>query len=269
MSQPRIVLFALTGFGNTVLPALCAAGFRPERLVTRVETGPFPYYDEKPLPDLARDLGVPCSFGAEGEAQVAADPPEVLLCATYHRLLPVSLLGKARWAVNLHPSLLPRYRGANPFYWVIRNGETETGVTAHLMSADADAGDILRQEKIPISETETQGSLRRRLADLAARVAVHTLRDIRDGAVTLTPQDEAGARAYGRPGDAERIVDPSWSVADARRAIRALAPFPGLVTEAGTVTGIASSAEATEGRETGLHRLDFADGEVVVRLRHG
>jgi UDP-4-amino-4-deoxy-L-arabinose formyltransferase/UDP-glucuronic acid dehydrogenase (UDP-4-keto-hexauronic acid decarboxylating) len=269
MNSPRIVLFALTGFGNTVLSALCAAGFKPEMLVTRPEKGPFPHYPERPLTELAGDFGVPCWFGAEGEAQVAAAPPDVLLCATYHRLLEPALLGRTRWAINLHPSLLPRYRGANPFYWVIRNGETETGVTAHLMSAAADAGDILRQDRLALSDTETQGTLRRRLAVLAATVAVETLRAVGDGTVCRMAQDEMAASAFPRPGEAERRLDPAWTVAEAERAIRALAPFPGAMADGGIIIEVIDpgrSADTSGALANGLLRLRFRDGYLVVRV---
>ncbi len=270
MKQPRIALFALTGFGNTVLPALCAEGFKPERLVTRAETGPFPYYDERPLTELAHELGVPCSFGTEGEERVAADPPDIVLCATYHRMLGASLLGKVRWAINLHPSLLPRYRGANPSYWVIRNGETETGVTAHLMSAAADAGDIVWQQKLALSEMETQGSLRRRLAELAARAAVDTLRAIRAATVSRTPQDDGQSSTFGRPSDADRTLNPSWTMAEGARAIRALSPFPGARADGNRIVAqVVGPVETrmSESLEPGLRSLSFRDGKLMVRLR--
>jgi UDP-4-amino-4-deoxy-L-arabinose formyltransferase / UDP-glucuronic acid dehydrogenase (UDP-4-keto-hexauronic acid decarboxylating) len=272
MIPPRIALFALTGFGNTVLPALCAAGLKPELLVTRAEEGPFPYYDEEPLTAVAKRMAVPCFFGAEGEEKVAASPPDFVLCATYHRLLRAPILRAVRWPINLHPSLLPRYRGPNPFYWVIRDGEASTGVTAHLMTAAADAGDIVMQEELEISKTETQGSLRKRLAELAARVAVETLRSIRDGSVTLTPQDETRATVFGRPDEAARVFNRDWCAATAERTVRALAPFPGLITEFGIVSTIVQHASPSADLvrpEDGFCRLRVADGELIGRLQLG
>jgi methionyl-tRNA formyltransferase len=270
MTSPRIALFALTGFGNTVLPALCATGLKPELLVTRAEAGPYPYYEEEPLTAVAERLGVPYLFGAEGEENVAANPPDIVLCATYHRLLRAPILRGVRWPINLHPSLLPRYRGPNPFYWVIRNREKQTGVTAHLMTDAADAGPILRREAIDISATETQGSLRHRLAALAAKVAVHTVRDLQSGTATPTPQNEADKTAFDRPGTADRTLDDTWGVDEVESAARALSPFPGLITDAGIVTelvGPAGSAERPESLEMGLYRLRLRDGDLIVRLR--
>lgn len=273
MTTPRIVLFALTGFGNAVLPALCAEGLKPELLVTRAETGPYPYYDEKSLTDVADRLHVPYLFGAEGEQKVVADLPDIVLCATYHRMLRAPILQGVRWPINLHPSLLPRYRGPNPFYWVIRNREKQTGVTAHMMTDAADAGPILRRESIDMSETETQGSLRHRLAALAAKVAVHTVRDLQSGAATPTLQNEADTTAFGRPGAADRTLDSTWGVDEAERAIRALSPFPGLITDAGIVTNVVRREQASEAPfgvallAGGLCRLRLLDGDLIGHLR--
>lgn len=272
MTPPRIALFALTGFGNTVLPALCAAGLKPELLVTRPEPGPYPYYREEPLVELAGRLHVAHAFGAEGERKVEADPPDIILCATYHRVLRGAVVDKARWAINLHPSLLPRYRGPNPFYWVIRNREPITGVTAHLMMATVDAGPIVAQRSIDLAPQETQGSLRRRLAAVAAALAVDTIRLVRNGAVELTEQDETKATAFDRPSDADRTLHAGLSVEEAERVYRAALPYPGAAVDSRTVREVVRREPASAGASSPTHieadlwRLHFVDGDLVVRL---
>ena len=273
MKTPRITLFALTGFGNPVLSALCANGLKPNLLVTRAEPGPFPYYDEVPLVELAAELSVSCLMDAEGEQRVLADPPDVLLCATYHRMLRAPMLKGVARAINLHPSLLPHYRGPNPFYWVIRNGETATGLTAHVMTGDADAGPIIWSESIAISPDETQGSLRRRLAALAAKAALAVLRDIQDRKIVPIAQDEGQATSFGRPQESDRTFDPNWTVEQAGRLIRALAPFPGVAIGQRIACGVLAREPASPvppgtviAEENRTCRLRVADGDIIVQL---
>ena len=273
MTPPRIALFALTGFGNTVLSSLCAEGLKPQLLITRAESGPFPYYDESPLIELAQRLHVPYLYGAEGEEKVAAEPPDIALCATYHRMLRAPLLANVRWAINLHPSLLPKYRGPNPFYWVLRNQERQTGVTAHMMTEAADAGPILLQESILISPTETQGSLRQRLASVAAAIGIETIRRVQNGTISPMTQDKSKATSFDRPTDADRRLPIDWDVDQSDRLIRALAPFPGAIIDAGIVSGVVQRESASTGPPgsavplgQGLYRLRLCDGDLVVRL---
>jgi methionyl-tRNA formyltransferase len=270
---PRIALFALTGVGNVVLTALCAAGLKPQVLVTRKEAGPYPYYDEQPLCELAQHLRVPWLADVEGEYRVAADGADILLCATYHRILRSTLLQRVAWAVNLHPSLLPRYRGPNPFHWVIRNGEARTGVTAHLMTDLADAGPIVWSEIIIVAPDETQGSLRRRLAAIAGRGAVATLRAICVGTIARVSQDGVHATSFGRPPEADRVLRAEWTVAEADRRIRAFAPFPGVLIGRHIAVGVIACVAASPAppgtvifQGADMCRVRLADGDIVARL---
>lgn len=192
----RIALFALTGFGNVVLPALCLAGRKPQILITRTETGPFPYYPIPHVSEVAAKYAVPCAVDGGGED--GAFGCDLILAATYHRVLPMTLCRSAKYAVNLHPSLLPRYRGPTPFYWVLRNGERETGITAHELSDQADAGDIFGQWRLLILPQEDEASLRKRLAELAARAAVEIVDQVARGDLMRTPQDERQATYFPR-----------------------------------------------------------------------
>ncbi len=272
-AHPTIALFALTGFGNAVLPALCAAGLPPAFVVTRLEPAPYPHYPEEPLPDLASRLGVPCLADEDGEQRLDRTPTDLLLVATYHRVLKSSLLAKVGWAVNLHPSLLPVGRGPNPFYWAIRNAEAVTGITAHLMTGKPDAGPMLWSEKISIPETETQGSLRRRLASVAARGAVAVVKALASGTAQVEPQDEAKATGFLRPHSDERVIRPEWMVGETARRVRAWSPSPGMIAGDRTVIGLAGVAEASPvppgtivSTEAGLCRMRLADGDIVLIL---
>lgn len=227
----KLALFALTGMGNTVLRALCHAGHVPVLLVTRREEGPFPYYQERPVADEAAALGIPCLFGAEGENRFAEVGADVLMAATYHRIIPPHLLARARYGLNVHPSLLPRYRGPNPFFWVIKQGENTTGVTVHRLSEEVDGGEIYWQEATPLLAHETQGLLRQRLAHLAGRGAVAVMETIREGRLQGWPQDPTAASAFPRPKAVglEEILALNATLESVRHHILALLPYPGVV----------------------------------------
>lgn len=118
--------------------------------------------------------------------------PDLIVVAAYGKLLPPAMLALPRLGcVNVHASLLPRYRGAAPIQWAIANGEKVTGITIMQMDEGLDTGDIIAQEELAIGETETAESLHDRLAESGARLLVRTLPSIADGTATLTPQDEA------------------------------------------------------------------------------
>jgi methionyl-tRNA formyltransferase len=226
-AKPSIAVCALTGFGNAVLRALAKAGHTPRFVVTRPEGGFYPYYDETDLTADANKLGIDCHFDRDGEARIVADKPDLVLVATYHRILGPRIRQAPRRIVNLHPSLLPRDRGPNPFFWVLRNGEKRTGLTAHQLTGDVDAGEIYWQRAFDIAPGETQGSLRRRLAALAGKAAVDVVKRFATGKLAGKAQDESKATAKGRPTDLDRTISADQTVEEALRIARATAPYPG------------------------------------------
>lgn len=230
----KIGLFALTGFGNAVLRALIQAGFKPSLVVTRKEKGPHPYYPEKDLGEEALENQIPVYYGAEGEVSAANEKLDVILTATYHRILKPDLVRTANYAFNIHPSLLPAYRGASPIFWALRNGETATGVTIHFLTSKVDEGDILFQQSIEInSQDETQGSLRFKLATLAGDLSVQLLSKIRD--TNTIPeqiaQDSSQASSYPKLGEEQRVLDLNLELVEILRHFRALHPWPGAILD--------------------------------------
>jgi methionyl-tRNA formyltransferase len=269
----RIGLFALTGFGNPVLAALCASGFRPDFIATRNEPSAFPHYHERPLSEMAADLDIPCLFDAAGPAMARTVLPDVIVVATYHRLLVPDLLDRVTLAINAHPSLLPCNRGPNPFFWTIANGESETGVTVHRLTAGVDDGPILWQEKVALTVDETQGSLRRRLAGLAAEGLVEVLSLASLGCLTERPQDETVATAFPKPGEAHRIIDFTADLATVSRRIRALTPSPGALLAGRRLLGVLALAPGLCSAAPGTAVVDteewlqvcVADGVITLR----
>src|SRR5262245_4537655 len=127
----------------------------------------------------------------EGVQQLAAWQPDLLVVAAYGQILSKDVLAAARLGgINVHASLLPKYRGAAPIAWAVYHGETETGVTIIRMSTALDAGDMLVQEAIPIRSDETAGELEARLGPLGARLALDVINRYATGPVAGKPQDK-------------------------------------------------------------------------------
>lgn len=125
--------------------------------------------------------------------------PDILVVVAYGRILPDELLAAAPLgAINVHGSLLPKYRGAAPIQWAVLNGDAVTGVSTMYLDREMDTGDVIYAEQTPVGEFETAGELFDRLAVMGADLLVRTLRDVDAGVAPRTPQDHSAA-TYTRP----------------------------------------------------------------------
>ncbi len=164
---------------------------------------------------------------------VRALSPDVLAVVAYGRILPPDLLEAApHGGINLHASLLPKYRGAAPVAWAIARGEKVTGITTMKMTAELDAGDILLQRTTPIGEEETAGELEARLAGIGAPFLVDTLDALERGEVAGLPQDEKEASYAPLLSKQEGAIDWGLSAAEIARRVRAFNPWPSSFTHA-------------------------------------
>jgi methionyl-tRNA formyltransferase len=156
---------------------------------------------------------------------------DVLVVAAYGLILPQAVLDWPRHGcLNIHASLLPRWRGAAPIPRAIQAGDTVTGVSIMQMDAGLDTGPIVCREEAPIGAAETAGSLRDRLAVVGARLIVDALRALeRDGVLAATPQPGNGATYAAKIERTDRIVDWRAAAAAIDRQVRALTPAPGAV----------------------------------------
>ncbi|MCQ2463467.1 MAG: methionyl-tRNA formyltransferase, partial [Clostridia bacterium] len=124
--------------------------------------------------------------------------PDIVIVVAYGKILPPDFLSYPKYGcVNIHASLLPKYRGSSPIQWSVLNGDAETGVTSMQMDEGIDTGDILLTEKTAIGENETSEQLFERLAVLGAQVLLETLEQIENGTAVPVKQDEAGATYAG------------------------------------------------------------------------
>lgn len=226
MRRFRIALFGLNGIGNAALRAIAASRHELVCVVTREEAGSFPYYAEHQISDEAKSLGIPCYADCEGEEKILLDTPDIILVATYHRKISSEILSRASHAFNIHPSLLPKYRGATPYFWVLKNGEKETGITIHRLTSAMDAGDILLQKSLPIQPQETQGSLRKRLADLARDATLELVNQLEIDMLNDIPQNEQDASFYPRFTAEHRNIELNQNAEEVCQHIRALMPWP-------------------------------------------
>ena len=161
-------------------------------------------------------------------AQLAQERPDLLVVVAYGRIFPRQVLDlPPLGAINIHFSLLPRYRGAAPVQWAIARGETETGVTIMKMSEEMDAGPVLAQERVPILPEERSPSLGARLAPIGAALLASLLDDIEEGRVEPQPQDEGGATFAPLLRPEDGWVDWTLDAESIARRVRGFDPWPG------------------------------------------
>lgn len=216
------------------LPALCddlLVVSQPDRPAGRgLQTRP------SPVSAWAREHGVRLETprrlrSAEGRDLLAAYAPEGILLAAYGQLVPDDLLALApRPPLNVHPSLLPRHRGAAPVASTILSGDAMAGVSLMVMTSELDAGPIVAQWPIPLTGRETTPELEARLAQLAAEMVPPELERWAAGAITTRPQDEREATLIRPFRRADGWIDWRQSAVAVDRSVRALQPWPGAWT---------------------------------------
>lgn len=189
-----------------------------------------------PVKLAAAELGLPVrepqSLRAFAE-EIAGDGFDLFVLASYGRILPDALLRMARLgALNVHPSLLPKYRGAAPIQNAILNGDTATGVSIMLMDAGMDTGDLVLQATMPIRDAETYGELHDRLAEFGARLLGDALDLAQRG--PLERHSQRGDATVTRPLRREDLlVDLAWEPQRIVRTVRAFSPAPAARAEIG------------------------------------
>ena len=165
-------------------------------------------------------------------AQLVALQPDLIVVAAYGQFLPRALLDlPLQGVINVHPSLLPKYRGAAPIQWALARGEVETGVSIIYLIEKMDAGDILAQEKMPIMPDDTAATLAPRLADLGTRLLLGVLDNIRAGTIRRVPQDDTLATRAPLLRKADGRLDWSRPAGELHNRIRGFFPWPGCFFE--------------------------------------
>jgi len=160
--------------------------------------------------------------------------PEIIVVVAYGRILPKSILELApHGCLNVHYSLLPKYRGAAPAAWTIINGESEGGVTTMKLVEKMDAGAIYLQEKITLASDETTGSLQTKLTPIGANLLRETLSRLKEGSLAPREQDEGAATLAPMLKKDDGLIDWQKSAIEIERRVRGLDPWPGSFTHIG------------------------------------
>jgi methionyl-tRNA formyltransferase len=272
----RLIFMGTPDFALPALEALVAAGHAIACVYTQPPRPGGRGQRPRPSPVQVRAeaLGLPVRTPASlrdpgAQAELAALGAEAAVAVAYGLLLPKAVLdAPARGCLNIHPSLLPRWRGAAPIQRAVMAGDAETGVSIMLLDEGLDTGPVLAQEAVPIGRHDTAGSLHDRLAGLGARMVAEVLTRIDD--VVPAPQPEAGVTLAAKIDKAEARVDWRRPAVEVDRLIRGLAPFPGAWTEIGAerVKLLLSEVGAGGGApgEVLDDRLTVACGEGAVRI---
>lgn len=235
----RIVFMGTPRFAVPSLQALTDAGHEIAAVYTQPDKpqGRKMLLTAPPVKELAVRLGIPVqqpqSLKGPEEAKKIADlAPDAIVVAAYGKMLPKAILDIPKLGcVNVHASLLPKYRGAAPVQASILNGDAETGVTTMMMAEACDTGDILLEESTPIGPDETTPELTERLAGIGAQLLVRTLKGIQDGSVQPKKQNDAESCHVSLI--TKKISPISWNrtAQEVHNQVRGLFPWPAASAE--------------------------------------
>ncbi len=189
--------------------------------------------------------------------------PELIVVVAYGRLLPEDILNAPKYgSINVHASLLPKYRGAAPINWAILNGEKETGVAIQYMVKELDAGDVIRTAVTPIDPEEDAPSLWARLAELGAEALSATIPTLENGTAVRIPQDHASHTYASMLSREMSLIDWTRSCTEIRNQVRGLIPWPCATTQ---LDGNNFKVFRTEAG----HTTDKAPGTILAADKRG
>ena len=285
----RVIFAGTPEFARVALARLLAVGFTVPLVLTQPDrpAGRGMKLQASPVKQCALDHGIavaqPRSLRLDGkypeDAAAARDAllaaqADVMVVAAYGLILPQWVLDMpAKGCLNIHASLLPRWRGAAPIHRAIEAGDAETGVTIMQMDAGLDTGDMLLVEKTPIAPTDTTAVLHDRLARLGGRLIVEALEMAACGGLTRTPQPEPGITYAHKIEKAEAAIDWSLSADVIARRVRAFDPFPGctftLNGDKGPETHKVWAAQAVSGQGAPGQVLQAQGDTLVVACGEG
>ena len=231
----RLIFAGTPDFGLASLRALVESGRSPVAVLTRPDrpAGRGRKLTASPVKRFAREAGIPVlqpSSLREGGARaaIAACRPDAMIVAAYGLLLPPAVLElPARGSINVHASLLPRWRGASPVQAAILAGDEETGISLMQIEEGLDCGGVHAQAALTIGPRETAGELEARLATLGGELLVASLDDILGGRMPAKPQDERLATYAGKLSAADARLHWSSGAPELARRVRACNPAPG------------------------------------------
>ena len=235
----RVIFMGTPDFAVGTLEAVIAAGHEVVLAVTQPDKpkGRGKSMQAPPVKECAAAHQIPVYQPvrireAECIAYLKEFQPDIMIVAAFGQILPKEILEMPKYGcVNVHASLLPKYRGAAPIQWAVINGDAVSGVTTMRMDAGLDTGDMIEKAEVVLAEDETGGSLFDRLAEVGAKLCVHTIQAIEDGTAVYTKQNEAEATHVGMIKKQMGNIDWMQPAVTIERLIRGLNPWPSAYTK--------------------------------------
>ncbi|MCL2657598.1 MAG: methionyl-tRNA formyltransferase [Betaproteobacteria bacterium] len=277
----KIAFAGTPEFAAAALRAILAAGFDVPLVLTQPDrpAGRGLQRLASPVKQVALAHGIPVDQPEKlrtpkQRAALAAVQPDVLVVAAYGLILPQAVLDLPRFGcINIHASLLPRWRGAAPIHRAIEAGDTQSGITLMQMDAGLDTGPMLTRRALPIAANETTGSLHDKLAELGAQMIVETLHRVALMELAPTEQPSEGVTYAAKISKQESALDFRQPATVLERKIRAFDPFPGCsatlsdatvkIWQARCIAGNAAPGSVLSANADGV---DIACGEDALRL---
>lgn len=230
----RVVAFGFMTWGRRTIEAVLDAGHEVPLIVTHPDSdNAYEKIFNESVAELAADHDIPVlvrerADDAEVRAAVAAAAADVMVVSNWRTWLPPDVYSVPRLGtVNVHDALLPAYAGFAPLNWALINDEREVGVTAHLMNADFDAGDVLLQRSTPVTDDDTVVDLFDRTLAMFGPITVDAIELVASGRAVPVPQDRRAASYFHRRGDQDNRIDWSWPARDVFNLVRAqVDPYP-------------------------------------------
>jgi methionyl-tRNA formyltransferase len=251
----RTVYLGTSDFAATVLQRLAASPHAPALVVTPPDSrqGRGRKVSPPPVAELAKERGMELLQAAsvneeDALARIRAAEPEAILVCAFGQLIKEPLLSLTEF-LNVHPSLLPRWRGAAPIERAIMARDPKTGVCVMRLTAGLDSGPVALRAEVELGEDEDYGELAPRLAALGGDLLVEALDLLADGTLAFTEQDEEAVTYAEKIDNADRRLDPAEPAADLAAKVRALTPH------------IGAYLELEGGERLGVRRARPADGE--------
>ncbi len=235
----KVIFMGTPDFAVNTLEEIIKAGHEVSLVVTQPDKpkGRKGELTPPPVKECAQKYGIPVFQPdrirkPENLTQFLTNECDIIVVAAFGQILPQEILDHPKYCcINVHASLLPKYRGAAPIQWSVINGDAETGVTIQRMAAGIDTGDIISQSVVEIAKDETGGSLFDKLAVVGAQLCVSTMEAIEKGEATYTPQDESKATHVGMIAKDFGVIDFAKSAKEIECLIRGLNPWPSAFTK--------------------------------------
>ncbi len=265
----KAVVFAYHEVGARCLQALLDGGVDVALVITHTDD-PNERIWFTSVAELATKAGIPVitpESASEPDVQqrIADIAPDYIFSFYYRQMIPMSVLNLAKIApLNMHGSLLPKYRGRVPINWAVLHGETETGATLHIMAEKPDAGDIVAQQAVPIGPDETAGEVFAHVTAAAAQTLAGVLPQLLKGEVPRRPNNLAEGSYFGGRKPEDGRIHWDQTAAQVYNLIRAVAPpYPGAFADIQTTSGIqritvnaARRLDTLFDLKPGLYRID-------------